>query len=149
MSTGKTIPSTRLTFADKVMSLLYNMLCRSVIAFLSRSITLLSFTVPIFAWKVPLVSPIFLKRYLVFPILLFSSISLYWSWGRLSYLSLLFFRTLHSNGTLLSKCILLLFFSAICKVSLKIILSFCISFFLWVVLITASSTMSGISVIVL
>ena len=149
MSTGKTIPSTRLTFADKVMSLLYNMLCRSVIAFLSRSITLLSFTVPIFAWKVPLGSPIFLKRYLVFPILLFSSISLYWSWGRLSYLSLLFFRTLHSNGTLLSKCILLLFFSAICKVSLKIILSFCISFFLWVVLITASSTMSGISVIVL
>ena len=39
----------------------------------------LSFIVPIFAWKVPLVSLIFLKRSLVFPILLFSSISLHWS----------------------------------------------------------------------
>ena len=38
-----------------------------------------SFIVPIFAWNVPLVSLIFLKRYLVFPILLFSSISLLWS----------------------------------------------------------------------
>ena len=35
----------------------------------------LSFIVPIFAWKFPLVSLIFLKRCLVFPILLFSSIS--------------------------------------------------------------------------
>ena len=31
-------------------------------------------------------------------ILLFSSISLHFHWGRLSYLSLLFFETLHSNG---------------------------------------------------
>ena len=38
-----------------------------------RSIPLLSFIEPIFAWNVPLVSLIFLKRYLVFPILLFSS----------------------------------------------------------------------------
>ena len=38
----------------------------------------LSFIVPIFAWNVPLVSLIFLKRSLVFPILLFSSISLHW-----------------------------------------------------------------------
>ena len=44
-----------------------------------RSIPFLSFTVPIFAWNVPLVSLIFLKRSLVFPILLFSSISLHWS----------------------------------------------------------------------
>jgi len=44
--------------------------------------------VPIFAWNVPLVSLIFLKRSLVFPILLFSSISLYWSL-RKSFLSLL------------------------------------------------------------
>ena len=34
---------------------------------------------PIFAWNVPLVSLIFLKRSVVFPILLFSSISLHWS----------------------------------------------------------------------
>jgi len=42
-----------------------------------RSIPLLSFIVPIFAWNVPLVSLIFLKRSLVFPILLLSSISLH------------------------------------------------------------------------
>ena len=44
-----------------------------------RSIPFLSFTVPIFAWNVPLLSLIFLTRSLVFPILLFSSISLHWS----------------------------------------------------------------------
>ena len=41
-----------------------------------RSIKFLSFIKPIFAWNVPLVSLIFLKGSLVFPILLFSSISL-------------------------------------------------------------------------
>ena len=40
------------------------------------SILFLSFIVPIFAWNVPLVSLIFLKRSLVFPVLLFSSLSL-------------------------------------------------------------------------
>ena len=35
--------------------------------------------VPIFAWKFTMVSLIFLKQSLVFPILLFSSISLHWS----------------------------------------------------------------------
>ena len=43
-----------------------------------RSIPFLFFIVPIFAWNVFLVSLIFLKRSLVFPILLFSSISLHW-----------------------------------------------------------------------
>ena len=44
------------------------------IEFLSfRSIEFLSFIVPIFAWNVPLVSQVFLKRSLVFPIL-FSSV---------------------------------------------------------------------------
>ena len=37
-----------------------------------RSIPFLSLIVPIFAWNVPLVSLIFLNRYLVFPILFFS-----------------------------------------------------------------------------
>ena len=41
MTTGKTIALTRLTFADKVMSLLFNMLSRLVIAFLPRSKLLL------------------------------------------------------------------------------------------------------------
>ena len=43
---------------------------------------------PVFAWNVPLVSLIFLKRSLVFPIVLFSSISLHWSL-RKAFLSLL------------------------------------------------------------
>ena len=43
------------------------------------SIPFLSFIVLIFAWNVPFVSLIFLKRSLVFPSLLFSSVSLPWS----------------------------------------------------------------------
>ena len=38
MTTGKTIALTRWTFADKVMSLLFNMLSRLVITFLPRSL---------------------------------------------------------------------------------------------------------------
>ena len=56
-----------------------------------RSIPFLSFIEPIFAWNVPLVFLLFLKRSLVFPILLFSSILCIGCWGRLSYLCLLFF----------------------------------------------------------
>ena len=41
MTTGKTIALTRWTFADKVMSLLFNMLSRLVITFLPRSKSLL------------------------------------------------------------------------------------------------------------
>ena len=37
MTTGKTIPLTIWTFVDKVLSLLFNMLSRLVIAFLPRS----------------------------------------------------------------------------------------------------------------
>ena len=44
----------------------------------SSSILFLSFIVPIFVRNVPLISPIFLKRSLIFPNLLFSSISLHW-----------------------------------------------------------------------
>ena len=53
-----------------------------------RSIQFVSFIEPIFAWNVPLVSLIFLKRSLVFPILVFSSISLHWLL-REAFLSLL------------------------------------------------------------
>ena len=59
------------------------------------SIPSLSFSLPFFAGNVPLASLIFLKRSLVFPILLFSSFLCINHWGRLSYLSLLFFGTLH------------------------------------------------------
>ena len=77
----------------------------------ARSISFLSFIEPIFAWNVPLVSPIFLKRFLVFPILLFSSITLYHS-PRKALLSL-FFGTLHSDGYIVTflHCLSLLFFS--------------------------------------
>ena len=90
-----------------------------------RSVLFLSFIGPIFAWNVPLVSIIFLKRFLVFPTLLFS---LHWfllflctdHCGSLSYLFLLLFWTLHSDGYIFPflLCLLLLFFSsAICKAS--------------------------------
>ena len=71
------------------------------------------FFVPIFAWCVSLVSVIFLKRSLVFPILLFSAISLHWLLKRHSHLSLLFFGTLHSDVYIFPflLCLLLLFFS--------------------------------------
>ena len=78
-----------------------------------RSIPFLSFIVPIFAWNVPLVFLIFLKRFLVFPILFFSPLFLCIDhWGRLSYLSLLFFGTLRSNGYIFPflLCLSLLFF---------------------------------------
>ena len=85
-----------------------------------RSILFLSFIEPICAFNVPSISLIFLKRSLVFPIRLFSSISLYWS-RRKAFLSLLAiswnsaFRCLY-----LSFCPLLfasLLFTAICKAS--------------------------------
>ena len=77
------------------------------------SIPFLSFIEPIFAWNVPLVYLIFLKRSLAFPILLFYSSSLHDLWGRLSYLSLLFFGTLHSDAFIFPflLCFLLLSFS--------------------------------------
>jgi len=53
-----------------------------------RSKPFVPFIVPIFAWNVPLVSLIFLKRSVLFSILLFSSISLHWSL-RKAFLSLL------------------------------------------------------------
>ena len=42
-----------------------------------RSLPFLSFTVPVLAWNVPLISPLFLKRSLVCSVLLFSSTSLH------------------------------------------------------------------------
>jgi len=93
--------------------------------------SLVSFTEPIFAWNVPLVSLIFLKRSLVFPILLFSSISLHWSL-RKAFLSLLAifwnsaFRCLYLSFSPLLFTSLL--FIAICEASQTAILLFCISF---------------------
>ena len=99
-------------------------------AFVS-SIPFLSFIEPIFAWNVPFVSLIILKRSLVFPILLFSSISLHWSQRMFSYLSLLFFGTRHSDAYIFPYllCFLLLFFSQLLvRPPQTAILLFCISF---------------------
>ena len=88
-----------------------------------RSIAFLSFIEPIFAWNVPFVSLIFLKSSLVFPILLFFSISLHWSLRKPFflnyYLFLLFFGTLHSDAYIFPflLCFASLLFTAICKVS--------------------------------
>ena len=96
-----------------------------------RSIAFVSFTVPIFAWNIPLVSPIFLNRSLVFPILLFSSIICVDYRGRLYYISLLLFGTLHSNEFIFPflLCLSLVFFSQLFVRPLQTtILPFWISF---------------------
>ena len=107
---------------------LYSCQC-FLISFVSvRSIPFLSFIVPILAWNIPLVSLIFLKRFLVFLSVLFSSVSLHWSL-RKAFLSLL--RTLHSNGYIFPflLCLYLLFFSQIFLRSPQTtILPFCLSF---------------------
>ena len=106
-----------------------------------RSIPFLSFIVPIFAWNVPLVSLIFLKRSLVFPILLFSSISLHWSLGKafLSLLAILWnsaFKWVYLSFSPLPFSFLL--FSAICKASSDNHFAFLHFFYLGLVLTTDS-----------
>ena len=78
-----------------------------------RSIPFLSFVEPIFSWNIPLVSRIFLKRCLVFPFHCFLIFLCSDHWGRLSYLFLLFFGTLHSDVYIFPFLLrfLLLFFS--------------------------------------
>ena len=118
-----------------------------------RSIPFLSFIIPIVAWNVPfsqsVSQSVFLKRSLVFPILLFSSVSLYWSL-RKAFLSLIVvlwnsaFKWVYLPFYPLPLASLL--FSAICKASLDNHFAFLHFFFLKVVLITASYTMSWTSI---
>ena len=113
-----------------------------------RSIPFLSFIEPIFAWNVPLVSLLLLKGCLVFPIVLFSSISLLWSLRKafLSLLAVLWnsaFRCLyHSFSPLLFSS---LFFTAICKFSSDSHFPFLHFFFFRMVLLPVSYTMSRTS----
>jgi len=106
------------------------------------------FIVSIFAWNVALVSIIFLKRSLVFPILLFSSISFNWSL-RTAFLSLLAilwnsaFKWEYLSFSPLPLASLL--FSAICKASSDSHFAFSHFFFLGMVLIPVSYTMSQTS----
>ena len=114
-----------------------------------RSIPFLSFIEPIFAWNVTLVSLIFLKRYLALPILLFSCIFLQWSLRKTSLSLLLFLWNSAFKWVCLSFSLLplaSLLFSAICKASSDSYFAFLHVFFLGMVLITASCTMSQTSV---
>ena len=100
---------------------------------------------PIFAWNVPLVSLIFLKRSLVSSILLFPSISLHWSLRKafLSLLAILWdsvFRWVYLSFSPLPFASLL--FIAICKAFSDNHFAFLHFFFLGIVLITASYIMS-------
>ena len=114
-----------------------------------RSIPFLSFIMLIFAWNVPLVSLIFLKRSLVIPILFFSSISFHWSLKKafLSLLAVLWnsaFKSVYLSFSPLPFASLL--FSGIYKASSDNHFAFLHFFFLGMILITASCTISGTSV---
>ena len=96
-----------------------------------RSVLFLIFIVPVFAWNVPLISLIFLKRSLVFPIILFSSISLHWSLRKafLFLFAVLWnsaFKWIYLSFSPLPFASLL--FTAICNASSDNHFAFCISF---------------------
>ena len=99
-----------------------------------RSLPFLSFIVPIsYAW-VPLVSLIVLKRSLVFPILLFCSISLHWSLRKafLSLLAVLWNSAFKWVCLSFSSCFLHLFFSQLLvKLLQTTIFPLCITFSWW------------------
>ena len=116
-----------------------------------RSIPFLSFIEPIIAWNIPFVSWIFLKRSLVFPILLFSFISLHSSLRKafLSLLAILWnfaFKWVYLSFSPLLFASLL--FTAIGKASSGSHCAFLHFFFLGMVLLPVSCIMSWTSVIV-
>ena len=112
-----------------------------------RSLPFLSFIVPIFAWNVPLISPLFLRS-LVFPVLLFSSTSLHYLLRKPFYLSLLFSVTLYSVGNILPflLCFLLLWFPQLFVKPLRQPFAFLHFYLFGMVLVTASCIMSWTSV---
>ena len=115
-----------------------------------RSMAFLSFILPIFAWNVPLVSLSFLKRSPVFPILLFYSISLHWSLRKafFSLLAILWnsaFKLVYLPFSPLPLAPLL--FSPICKAFSDNHFAFLHLFFLGMILVPASCTMSQTSVL--
>ena len=114
-----------------------------------RSLPFLSFIESMFTWNVPLVSLIFLKRSLVFPILSFSSISLLWLLGKafLSLLVLLWNSAFKWVYLFFSPLLLAsLLFTAVCKAFSDSHFAFLHFFFLEIFLTTASCTMSWTSV---
>ena len=114
-----------------------------------RSIPFLSIIEPIFAWNVPLVSLIFWKRSLVFPILLFSSVSFHWSLRKacLSLLAILWNSAFKRGDLSFSPLLSLLFFSQLfVRPPQTAILTFLHFFFLGMVLIPVSCTVSWSSI---
>ena len=114
-----------------------------------RCLLFLSFIMSILTWSVPLVSPIFLKRSLVFPILLFTSTSFHCSLRKafLSFLDILrysaFIWVYISLFPLLFTSLLSL---AICKGPSDNHFAFLYFFFFGMVLVTVSYTMLQITV---
>ena len=114
-----------------------------------RSLPFLSFIEPILAWNLYLISLIFLKRSLVFPILFIPSISFHRSFKKifLSLLAILWysaFRCLYLSFSPLFFASLL--FTAICKASSDNHFAFLHLFSISMVLIPVSCTMSQTSV---
>ena len=128
---------------------LYSSSVYSCHLFLISSASVRSVIVPIFAWDVPLESLIFMKRSLVFPILLLSSISLHWSLRKafLSLLAILWSSSFWCRYLSFSPLPLAsLLFTATCKASSDNHFAFLHFLFLGMVLITASCTVSWTSV---
>ena len=104
-----------------------------------RPMFFLSFIMFTFAWYFPFVSLIFLKRSLVFNILLFLLFLCIVHLRSISYLSLLFSGTLHLIGYIFPfRLCLSLLFSAICKAPSDNHFAFLHFLSLWMVLVTAS-----------
>ena len=124
--------TTQLWLSESLRSSVYSCHLFLISSAAVRSIPFLSFIVPIFAWNVPLISLIFLKRSLVFPIRLFSSVSLHRSLRKsFFYLSMLFFGTLHLDGCIFPFLLCLshlFFFQLFIRLPETTILPFCISF---------------------
>ena len=102
---------------------------------------------PFWGWNIPLIFPIFLKRSLVLPFLLLSSISLHHSLKRPSCLTLLFSETLHLVGCTVPflPCFLLLSFPWLfVKPPQTTTLPSCSFYFFGIVLVIASSVYNSL-----
>ena len=114
-----------------------------------RYLPFLSFIEHTFAWNIRLVSLIFLKRSLVFSILLFSSISLHWSMRKacLSLLAILWNSAFKWEYLSFSPLLFTsLLFTAICKSSSDNHFAFLHFFSMGMVLIPVSCMMSWTSI---
>ena len=116
-----------------------------------RSILFLSFIVPIFAWKFPLVSLIFLQRSLVFPFYCFPLFLCIDHWGRIFFFLTLLntlwnsaFKWLYLSFSPLLFASLL--FTAICKASPESHFAFLHFFSMGMVLIPVSCAVSWTSI---